>query len=244
MIPLSKLLKQKHLTTLVVLLLFLLLLTVGAIPGYLSGRWQWKQPPPLANLNSLREIRNQGLKLPGWQTTDQAEQTIGQNKWSLQVVKQEGSKNLAILLLLPQNSSKNQPEVEWTDVSGWGKLRWGKWDIAQSRSAQFTVTQPANSQGNDKIQVDATFFRASTNQETFAVLQWYALPNAGYPSPVRWFLADQLAQLQKNRAPWVAVSILIPIEPLGQVETTWPLAQSIGETVQSTLMAGPLKISS
>jgi cyanoexosortase B-associated protein len=159
----------------------------------------------------------------------------------LQIIKQADSNNQALLLLLPQNGPRNQPEVEWTDVSGWGKLRWGKWDVAQSRSAQFTATKPANSAENGKIPVEAMFFRASTDQETFAVLQWYALPNSGYSSPFRWFLADQLAQLQKTRAPWVAVSILIPMEPLGQVETTWPLAKSIGETVQSTLMGRPFK---
>lgn len=244
MVPLSKFLNHKHLTTLVVLLLFLLLLTVGAVPGYLSGNWQWKQPPPIATLKELREIRSRGIAISGWQTTDQGEQAIGQHKWHLQVLKQQGSQNQALLLLLPQNTSKGQPEVEWTDVSGWGKLRWGKWDVAQSRSAQFTAKQPSNSGENSKIQIEAEYFRASTNEQTFAVLQWYALPNGGHSSPIRWFIADQLAQLHKSRVPWVAVSILIPIEPLGDVETTWPLAQSLGETVQSTLMAGPLKISS
>ncbi|ABA22521.1 conserved hypothetical protein [Trichormus variabilis ATCC 29413] len=241
MIPLSKFLNHKHLTTWIVLLLFLLLLTVGAVPGYLSGRWQWKQPPSIANLKELREIRSKGLNLPGWQTVNQIEQVIGQHKWSLQILKQAGSNNQALLLLLPQNGPKNQPEVEWTDVSGWGKLRWGKWDVAQSRSAQLTATKPGNVGENGKVPVEAMFFRVSTDQETFAVLQWYALPNGGYSSPLRWFLADQLAQLHKSRAPWVAVSILIPMEPLGQVETTWPLAKSIGETVQSTLMGGPFK---
>jgi cyanoexosortase B-associated protein len=244
MVSLSKFLNYKHLTTLLVLLLFLLLLTVGAVPGYLSGRWQWKQPPPIATIKDLKAIRNRGITLPGWQTTDQGEQVVGQHKWSLQILKQESSQKQALLLLLPQNSSKSQPEVEWTDVSSWGKLRWGKWDIAQSRSAEFAINQSNNSQDNSKIHVEAQFFRASTEQQTFAVLQWYALPKGGYTSPVRWFLVDQLAQLRKSRAPWVAVSILIPMEPLGDVETTWPLAKSLGEAVQSTLIAGPLKITS
>ncbi|BCL36312.1 cyanoexosortase B system-associated protein [Nostoc sp. MS1] len=244
MVPLSKFINYKHLTTLVVLLLFLLLLTVGAVPGYLSGHWQWKQPPPIATLKELREIRNRGINLPGWQTTEQGEQIVGQHKWSLQILKQESSQKQVLLLLLPQLTSKNQPEVEWTDVSSWGKLRWGKWEIAQSRSAEFAINQSVNAKENSKIQVEAQFFRASTQQQTFAVLQWYAFPNGGNSSPVRWFLADQLAQLHKSRAPWVAVSILIPMEPLGDVETTWPLAKSIGEAVQSTLIAGPLKITS
>jgi cyanoexosortase B-associated protein len=49
-----------------------------------------------------------------------------------------------------------------------------------------------------------------------------------------------LAQWRQKRTPWVCVSILLPMEPLGQVETSWKQAQSIGETVQAALMAGPL----
>ncbi|UKP00009.1 cyanoexosortase B system-associated protein [Nostoc sp. UHCC 0870] len=235
MIPLSKFSKYKYLTYLTVLLPLLVLLVTGAVPGYLTGKWQWKQPPPVTNLKLLKDIRSKGLTLPGWKTLEQVEQEIGTNKWSLQLIQQESSQKKAILLLLPQNGPMDQPEIEWTDISGWGKSRWGKWDIAQERSAEFIVKQLPN-QINTQTKVEAKFFRASTNQETFAVLQWYALPNSGYSSPFRWFVADQLAQWQKNRAPWVAVSIIVPIEPLGQVETTWPLAQSIGETVQSTLM--------
>ncbi|BDI16492.1 hypothetical protein ANSO36C_22940 [Nostoc cf. commune SO-36] len=222
------------------LLLLLLLLAMAGLPGYLTGRWQWKQPPPITNLKELREIRKTGLTLPGWQNIEQTEQQIGEHKWSLQVIKKEGSQSQAILLLLPQNGPMDQPEVEWTDVNGWGRSRWGKWDVAQFRSAEFTVKPPAKLASNVQTQVEARFFRASTPQQTFAVLQWYATPDGGTPSPFRWFLADQLAQWHKQRTPWVSVSILIPMEPLGQVETSWFLAQSIGETVQAALMAGPL----
>jgi cyanoexosortase B-associated protein len=239
----SKFLKQQHLTSLAVLLLLLLLLIVGAVPGYLSGRWPWQQPLPVPTLKELKQIRHQGLNLPGWQTVEQVEQPIGEHKWSVQIIKQEAAKNPVILLLFPQNGPKDQPEIEWIDVAGWGKLRWGRWDVAQESSAQLSVKQPGNSGKHGTIQIEATFFRVATNQDTFAVLQWYALPNTGYTSPFRWFVTDQLAQLQKRRTPWVAVSIMIPIEPLGNVETTWPLAQSIGEAVQSTLMAEALKIS-
>jgi cyanoexosortase B-associated protein len=235
MTSLSKFFKYKYFTYFSVLLLLLLLLVTGAVPGYLTGKWQWKQPPPVTNLKLLKEIRSKGLNVSGWKTLEQVEQEIGTNKWSLQLIEQESSQKKAILLLLPQNGPMDQPEIEWTDISGWGKSRWGKWDIAQERSAELIVKQSAN-QSNSQTKVEAIFFRAVTKQDTFAVLQWYALPNSGYSSPFRWFLADQLAQWQKHRAPWVAVSILVPMEPLGNVETTWPLVQSIGETVQSTLM--------
>ncbi|MEH1864149.1 MAG: cyanoexosortase B system-associated protein [Nostoc sp.] len=241
MISFSKFFKENQFSQVAALLLLLLLLAIGGIPGYLTGHWQWKQPLPVTNLQELKQIRNTGLALPGWQTIEQSEQQIGEHKWSLQVIKKEGSQSQAILLLLPQNGPMDQPEVEWTDVNGWGRSRWGKWDIAQSRSAEFTVKQSEKLASNVvETKVEARFFRAATPQQTFAVLQWYAMPDGGNPSPFHWFLADQVAQWRKQRIPWVSVSILIPMEPLGQVETSWSLAKSIGETVQSTLMAGPL----
>ena len=236
MISFSKFFKEKQLSQVAALLLLLLLLAIGGVPGYLTGHWQWKQPPPVTTLKELKQIRKAGLALPGWQTIEQAEQQIGEHQWSLQVLKKEGSKSQAILLLLPQNGPMDQPEVEWTDVNGWGRSRWGKWDIAQYRSAEFTVKPPAKLTSK----VEARFFRAVTPQQTFALLQWYAMPDGGNPSPFHWFLADQLAQWRKQRTPWVGVSILIPMEPLGQVETSWPLAQSIGETVQAKLMTDSL----
>ncbi|MDZ8055355.1 MAG: cyanoexosortase B system-associated protein [Aulosira sp. ZfuVER01] len=235
MISLSKFFKESQWNQVVALVLLLLLFAIGSVPGYLTGHWQWKQPPPITSLKALKHIRNSGLSLPGWQTIEQAEQQVGEHKWSLQLIKKQDSQTQAILLLLPQNGPMDQPEVEWTEVNGWGKSRWGKWDIAQYRSAQFTVKH------SKETQVEARFFRASTKQDTFGVLQWYALPNDGNPSPLRWFVADQLAQWRKQRVPWVAVSILVPMEPLGQVEKIWPLAESIGQTVQAALMAESLK---
>lgn len=238
MISLSKFLqeKQKQWNQVVVLLLLLLLLGMGGVPGYLTRNWQWQQPPSLTSLKQLRQIHKSGLTLPGWQTVEQGEEEIGGHKWSrqlLQAINQESSKNQALLLLLPQYSPKNQPEVEWSEINSWGRSRWKRWDIAQDRSATFTVKD-----SKSPVQVKATFFRASTPQNTFAVLQWYALPNGGDPSPLSWFVADQWAKLHKKRIPWVAVSIFVPIEPLGKVEKSWPLVKSLGETVQATLMAG------
>ncbi len=237
--PLSQFFKDKLLTHVAVLLLLLALLVIKGIPGYLTGSWQWKQPPPVPNLTALRAIRTTGITIPDWQTIEQTEQLVSTSRWSLQIVQQEGTENRAILLLHPQNGPMDQPEVEWTDINSWGKTRWKRWDIAQFRSAEFTVKKPPKSGNNIETQVEARFFRVSTSQETFAVLQWYATPNGGHPSPVRWFVADQLAQWRNNRVPWVSVSIMIPMEPLGDVETTWDLAQSIGAAVQATLMTSP-----
>ncbi|MBW4644355.1 MAG: cyanoexosortase B system-associated protein [Goleter apudmare HA4340-LM2] len=241
MISPSKLLKENRWTQVVVLLLLLLLLGLAGVPGYLTGKWQWKQPAPVTNIQKLIQIHQTGLSLPGWQTAEQGQQQVGEQKWSLQVIKKADSQTQALLLLFPQRSPKDKPQAEWSQISGWGRLRWGKWDIAQERSAEFTV-KPARELGNQaETRVEARFFRASTQQNTFAVLQWYAFPNGGNPSSLHWFLGDQLAQWRQHRTPWVSVSILIPIEPLGKVETVWPLAQSLGQTVQATLMAGPLE---
>lgn len=234
MISLSKFFKESQWNQVVALLLLLLLFAIGAVPGYLTGKWQWKQPPPITSLKALKHIRNSGLTVPGWETVEQVQQQIGEQKWSLQLIKKQDSQTQALLLLLPQNGPMDQPEVEWTEIESWGKLRWRKWDVAQYRAARLTVKQPRESQ------VEARFYRAVTQQDTFAVLQWYAFPEGGNPSPLRWFVADQLAQWGKQRVPWVGVSILIPMEPLGQVEKMWPLAESIGQTVQAALMTDSL----
>ncbi|MDM9381337.1 cyanoexosortase B system-associated protein [Chlorogloeopsis sp. ULAP01] len=234
----SKFFQQRYFSQGVALLLLLLLLALGAVPGYLTGRWQWQQPLPVTNLKQLRQIRQTGLTLPNWQTIEQAQQQIGEHKWSSQVLQKQGANTQVLLLLLPQNGPKNQPQVEWTDIDSWGRLRWGQWNQAQNRSVKFTLKHPQENALTTETKVTASFFRAVTREQTFAVLQWYAWRNGGDSSPLQWLLADQVAQLQKQRAAWVAVSILMPMEPLGQIETVWPEVKSIGETVQAALMAG------
>jgi cyanoexosortase B-associated protein len=231
MISFSKLLKENRFPQIAALVLLLLLLGFGAVPGYFAGHWQWQQLQSPTTLKQLKQLHRGGLKIPGWQTTEQRDQQIGGRRWSLQVMKKEGLQKEVMLLLLPQKDGKDQPQVEWTEMNGF----W-QWDVAQERSAEFSVTQQADS----PQKVQARFFRGSTKQQTFSVLQWYAMPNGGNPSPLKWFLADQLAQLRKSRTPWVAVSILIPMEPLGQLETTWDEAQSIGKTVQAALLTSSL----
>lgn len=228
MMSFSKFFKESQFSQMVVLLLLLLLLAIGALPGYLAGRWEWQEPPRVVKLSSLKQLRQTGLTLTGWQTIEQRQELIGGHKWSYQLIQKQGSKNQAILLLLPQNGPKDQPQVEWTEINSWGQ-----WDVAQERSAEFTVKQNSNTE----IQVKARFFRAATKQQTFAVLQWYAWSNGGAPSPFPWFLTDQWAQWHQKRAAWVAVSILIPMESFGQVETTRQNAQSLGQIVQTALMA-------
>jgi len=73
-------------------------------------------------------------------------------------------------------------------------------------------------------------------------LQWYAWTTAGSPSIGRWFWVDQFSQWRdRQRMPWVAVSLLIPIQPLGEIEPVRSLATTLGQAVQSTLLESALK---
>jgi cyanoexosortase B-associated protein len=228
MISFSKFFKEYQLSQLIALLLLLLLLFIGAFPGYLSGHWEWQEPPRIVNLKKLKDIRQTGLTVPGWQTMEQKEEVIGGHKWSYQIIQKQASKTQVILLLLPQNGPRDQPQVEWTEINSWGQ-----WNVAQERFAEFYV----KSHTRTPIPIKARFFRASTKEQTFAVLQWYAWSSGGNPSPLPWFVADQLAKWNQKRASWVAVSILMPMESFGKVETTWQEAQSLGETVHAALEA-------
>lgn len=213
-----------------ILLLFLLvLIALGAIPGYLKGHWAWEQPPPVHSLQKLQALRKTGLTLTGWQTISQEVREVSGHKWSYQNI-QRDRQTQAILMLLPQNGPKDQPQVEWVDVKGF----W-RWKTDKYRHAQFTANSTNNS-----AKVEAHFFQAWNPKQTYAVLQWYALPDGGIPDPGKWFWADQIAQWQGRRVPWVAVNIQIPIEPLGDIEKVRPLAQSLGQSVQSALMSGSL----
>ena len=212
-------------------LLLILILLISGLPGYLSGDWQWKEPPSIANLKEVKQIRKTGLKLSGWETLEIVERQIGGHKWLWQKIKQKNSDKISYLLLLPQNGPRNQPQTEWTEIKGF----W-QWKVAQFETPEFTI-QPNDSNSDISSKIKANFFRAVLkNRQTYAILQWYAMPNGGNPSTFKWFVADQIAQLRKERVPWVAVNIMIPIEPLGEVKENWSLAQSLVEQVQASLV--------
>ncbi|NEP58144.1 MAG: cyanoexosortase B system-associated protein [Symploca sp. SIO2G7] len=219
----------------------LALVALGAVPGYWTGNWPWAKLPPVTNLKQIKAIRNQGLEIPGWQILEQATLSIGGNKWFFQRIKQDNQKPV-LLLLLPQNGPKSQPQVEWADINGFFQTLTktqanGKWQTDSYTKLLFTAatSEPTTS----AAQVRARLFRAWNGQQTFAMVQWYASPERGYSAPSHWFWSDQLAQLHRRRVPWVAVCLQIPIEPLGDIEEFKPLAESLGQLIQSTLMAGP-----
>ncbi|NEO97491.1 MAG: cyanoexosortase B system-associated protein [Symploca sp. SIO2E9] len=225
----------------IALLCFLvILIVIGAVPGYLRGNWSWSQLPPVVNLKQIRAIRKTGLKLGEWKTLKQETVELGGHKWSFQAIEGDYSKPV-LLLLRPQDSSKSQPQVDWADINSTQRWKRDSVKIIKFAVEGSQLSQSVEASKLEKtVTVEARLFRAWTKRQTFAVLQWYAWPEGGHPAPGRWFWADQLAQLHRKRVPWVAVCIQIPIKPLGNLEEFQPLATSLAKIVQNALMRGPL----
>lgn len=219
-----------------VLLIVLLagLVCLGTLPGYLAGgKWRWQAPPQVKVLRDLKELTKTGLAIPGWQTLKQKTQTIGEHEW-LQQELSDANQTKATLLLLPQRGSTRQPQVEWTDINGfkgWRTDSQRQVELGSQESGRFTV----------QFLRAWTPLGAETLSQTYAVMQWYAWTNGGHPSPSRWFFTDRFLQWQNRRAAWVAVSLLLPIEPLDDVEKYRSTIEPLAQTVQSTLMTKVLR---
>ena len=221
----SKLQPRWSIVRIVLILLLSTLVIFGAAPGYLPGKnWSWVDVPRVANLSQVKQVLSSGLILTDWQTIDRQELKVGGQKWLAQLITQEDSKPV-MLLLLPQSYYLDKPEVEWMDING--LERW-----KSDSYGQLNLTINHN---QDSFPITARFFRAWTNKQTFAVVQWYAFPGGGHYAPANWFGQDLLAQLRGNRVPWVAVCLKIPIEPLGELTQAQPLAQSLAKQVQVNL---------
>jgi cyanoexosortase B-associated protein len=244
--------QQFQLPRAAVVLLLLIVLAIGAVPSYFSGHWSWAHPPKISAYKQLRSLPKTGLAVPGWQTLEREVIPIGGHKWVVQTLRQQSSpasstptSPQAILLLLPQASESNQPEVEWMDING--LQRWQtdsvqqiKFSTVQENSASSTPPAEVQNQVQSPVTVTARFLRGWKLEQTYAALQWYAWPQGGSFAPSHWFWADRLAQWQRARQPWVAVCILIPIEPLGDIASVEPLATALGQAVQTALLNGPL----
>jgi cyanoexosortase B-associated protein len=221
---LPKIQGQSAIARIALLLLLVLLFAIATLPGYLQGEWSWQNPAQRVNLNEIKKLRQTGLTLPGWKTLQKQEITIGSHKWLVQVVEKPPNPP-AILLILPQNYYKDQPEVEWTDVGGFER-----WQTDSQSDLKFTV-----SDGSHTTPVTASFFRAWNDQQTFAVVQWYAWSGKGHFSPLAWFWSDQWAQLHRTRLPWLAVSLKIPLDPFKELSSAREEATSLAQAVQIAL---------
>lgn len=228
--------KRSRLTSAVLIGFLLLVVAVAALPGYLQLQWPWMSPPPVITLRQLQELRQTGIEIPDWETVNQQEIFIGGHKWSVQSIEKDNQ--TAVVLLLPQNGPLDQPQVAWVDINGFQQQLSRQWRTDSRRRKSLSLEATPD---HPTAQVTARYFRGWNPSQTYAILQWYAWPGGGHPAPSQWFWVDRAAQTRRDRAPWVAVCVLIPIEPLGDIEQTWPMAESLGESIQSTLMAGPLK---
>jgi cyanoexosortase B-associated protein len=207
---------------LVLLAMLLVLFAIGALPGYFQGQWRWKSPPLVNTLRELQEVKKSGIAVDNWTVSDAGPIVIGEHNWVQQTLTQ-GNQS-AQVLMLPQGSNTRQPQVEWMDIDG--IQRW-KQDSHQSLAVN----------GN----IQTRFFRAWNGKQTYGVVQWYALPQGGVTSPGDWFWRDRAAQWQNRRVSWVAVSILIKMEPLDDLSKYRQTAESLVQSVQSGLMRQALK---
>ena len=216
----------------ITLLIFLsILLAVGTVPGYFAGKWQWQNPPAVKVLGALKQIRKQGIEIPGWRTTEQKSMILGEHPWSIQTIESEtknaNTKDTATVFLFTQNGPRDQPQVEWSDLNG--VQRWKRDSESQQN---FTANQ---------VPVTARLFRAWNSKRTYAVMQWYAWSEGGHPEPSHWFFADRLAQFQGKRQPWIAVSILLPMEPLDDLNKYRDKITALAQPIESRLLETTLK---
>lgn len=197
------------------------------LPAYLSGQWPWVNTPQVAQLEQLRTLQAEGLELPGWQLTTIEPITINSRTWSLGDYRANSpgdSERRFALLLYPQPWHSDQPQVEWVDLAGAQN-----WQIESRQRLKVAASPSAGP-------VSAKFFRARGDRQSFAVVQWYALPGGGNPSPSQWFWANEWSQLtQRKLTPWVAVSLLLPMGALDAIADYQPLAEDLTGLIQQQL---------
>lgn len=213
---------------------------IAALPNYFSGQWPWSATLPVPTMGELRALMTTPLNLSGWEVVAHQEVQLGGNKWSLAEYQAPGTtdapgaitpgNNFAVLLR-PQTAADKQPEVEWVDLQGTQR-----WQVNDLHTVRFALAG-----GNGSETVTARYLRGIDRTSTFAVMQWYAWPQGGHFAPGRWFWADQARQWQhRERLPWVAVSILLPIEPVGNIRNHTETMAAIAQAVQTSLRAAAL----
>ncbi len=226
----------------------MILFLLGAIPKYLQGK-----PPidaiPDAPISSLQQLTEEGLSLDNWTTVDRQSVRLGPNQWIMQTVAWDGDDSIdppsdcgsrtgcdrATILMSPQrvqSGTSAQPQMEWLDIRGLGRAQGQNWTEDQHQQLKFSLS---NNQGQDTT-VHVRYFRGWTQQRSFAIAQWYAWETGGNPSLVRWFWRDRMARIQGRRVPWVAVSLIIPIEHLSPVEAASPFVKALAQQVHQALI--------
>jgi cyanoexosortase B-associated protein len=241
---------DKKITQLIVVAALALFVAISALPHYV-GDWPWATPMklPAATRTALQAIPNKGITLPGWQTEDQSPTKLGGKTWSVQQLAPAKDEEAIFLLLRPQIYEADQPEVEWLDIKGSQKWSTDSHQTltfeaplspasnpASAASASPTASATKTIQRPETVRVHSDFFRAWSQSQTYAVLQWYAWPTGGSDSPAKWFWADQRSQWQhRARTPWVAVSLWLPIQPLSDIAPQKERATDLGKALQQAI---------
>ena len=227
---------RSPLSKLLIVLFILAIATFITLPNYFTGNWAWRRVSRLENVEALKAIQTTGLALPGWHTLEQGRLEIGGHKWSVQAIVPEAAAKTAtlqdatLLMLRPQTWQRDMPQVDWVDIDGAQR-----WTADSIQSLKFAVPNAVPNTGQS-IEIETRFLRGWHAKQTYAVLQWYAWKTGGSSAPGSWFWTDQFSQLRdRRRTAWIAVSILIPIPPLGDINTHKPQAEALGKLVQSTL---------
>lgn len=202
------------------------------VPNYVTGNWAWERIPEISTVRQMQKLQQQGLTLPGWKTLQQQAGEIGGHRWSVQAITPledtpTPSDNSIWLMLRPQIWHRDTPQVDWMDINGIQG-----WTVDSLRSLEFQV---AAADGKP-VSVSARFFKGRSPASTHAVVQWYAWATGGSSAPSQWFWADQFSQWQGHRTAWVAVSLLLPIQPLDDLEAIRSQAEALGQQVQIALM--------
>ena len=206
------------------------------MPNYFTGNWAWQRVSPLEPIETLKAIQAKGLALPGWHTLEQDRLEIGGHKWSVQAIVPAATAKTAtlqeatLLMLRPQTWQRDMPQVDWVDINGAQR-----WTADSLQSLKFTVPN-AFARTGQPTELETRFLRGWHEKQTYAVLQWYAWKTGGSSAPGSWFWTDQFSQLRdRHRTAWIAVSILMPIPPLGDINTHKSQAEALGKLVQSTI---------
>lgn len=221
-----------------------LLVSITALPAYLTGQWPWVNPPQVPQIKALQALAQDGLTLPGWTLDTHQVVSINGKHWSINELASPPRDQATdwppriLVLVYPQPWHTNQPEVEWMDLQSTQH-----WQINDRRDLTFEA--PAAAGASSPSRVTGQIFQATNPQQSFVGLQWYAWPGGGHVSASHWFWVNQRSQwLHKTLTPWIAVSLLVPISPHADMEVDRPLIAALGNLIQQELNRQVFQLSS
>ncbi|WP_069789230.1 cyanoexosortase B system-associated protein [Cyanobacterium sp. IPPAS B-1200] len=107
--------KGKKSSYLGLIIILILLIVIGVLPGYLrGGNWSWSSENEPSNMRLINSLKNDSISLEGWKTVERHRVRLSGKNWYWEVMEKD---NLtASLLIQPQPYFKDKPSVEWTDL--------------------------------------------------------------------------------------------------------------------------------